>query len=80
MCACVYKCTQKYIYICRLYTRVYICVYIFIYTCITVYTHIYIKCVYVYLLKKQTPHSSLKEYSEDIKMILAEGKGWWKFR
>lgn len=51
------------------------CVYVYIYTCINVYTHIHIRCVYVYLLKKQTPYSSLKEYSENIKMILAEEKG-----
>lgn len=78
MCAYVYRCTQKYIYICRLYTCVYVCIYI--YTCVNVYTHIYLKCVYVYLLKKPTPYSSLKEYSENIKMILAEEKGRWKFR
>lgn len=78
MCACVYKCTQIHIHTCILYTCVYMCVYI--YTCINVYTHIYLKCVYVYLLKKQVPYSSLKKYSENIKMILAEEKGQWKFR
>lgn len=77
---CVYKYTQKYVYQCRLYTRVYICVYIFVYACITVYAHIYLKCVYAYLLKKQTPYSSLKEYSEGIKMTLAEQKSQRKFR
>lgn len=49
-------------------------VYIYIHTYINVYTHIYLKCVYAYLLEKQTPYSSLKEYSENIKMILAEEK------
>lgn len=76
MCACVYKYTQKYIYThiyYILYTCVYMCVYI--YTCLNVYTHMYLKCVYVYLLKKQIPYSSLKKYSENIKMILAEEKG-----
>lgn len=48
--------------------------------CINVSAHIYLKCVYVYLLKKETPYSCLKEYSENMKMILAEEKGQWKFR
>ena len=43
--------------------------------CIYLYIHLY-----VYLLKKQIPHSFLKAYSEDIKIILAEEKGQWKFR
>lgn len=57
-----------------------VCMCVYIYTCINVDTHICLKCVYVYLLKKLTPYSSLKEYSENIKMILAEEKGRWKFR
>lgn len=77
---CVHVCigAHRNIYTCSLYTCVYVCVYI--YTCINVYTHICLKCVYVYLRKKQTSYSSLKEYSENIKMILAEEKGRWKFR
>lgn len=55
------------------------CMCVCIYTCINVDTHIYLKCVYMYLLKKQMSYSSLKEYSENIE-ILAEEKGQWKFR
>lgn len=47
-----------------------ICVYIYLYKC--TYTHIPKYVCILYVLKTQTPYTSLKEYSENIIMILAE--------
>lgn len=47
-----------------------ICVYIYLYKC--AYTHIPKYVCVLYVLKKHTPYTSLKEYSENIKMIPAE--------
>ena len=53
----------------------YIYPYIHLYNCI--YTPIPKMCVCVFT---EETHSFLKAYTEDIKMILAEEKGQWKFR
>lgn len=53
--------------------------------CIYLHIHLY-NCIYIPIPKMcvcvftEETHSFLKAYSKDIKMILAEEKGQWKFR
>lgn len=70
MCACVYKCTQKYIYICRLYTCVYICVYKYIY----IYIHLY-KCIYTHI-----PKMCVCVFIEDTDTIFISKRLFWEYQ